>query len=72
MDTNISFTGSETVLLAESHLILRRANQPNLPFEKAYSYGKSTENQRIEAWWNTLTEAQTQEWKRYFTKLEAE
>lgn len=72
MDTNISFTGSETVLLAESHLTLRRANQPNLPFEKAYSYGKSTKNQRIEAWWNILTEAQTQEWKRYFAKLEAE
>ena len=53
-------------------MTLRRANQPNLPFGKAYSYGKSTKNQRIEAWWNILTEAQTQEWKRYFVKLEAE
>jgi len=42
--------GTETVLLAESHLMLRRANNPNLPFHKAYSFGKSTKNQRIEAW----------------------
>ena len=63
---------SETVLLAESHLTLRKANQPNLPFAKAYSYGKSTKNQRIEAWWNILTEGQTQEWKVFFVKLESD
>ena len=39
---------------------------------KVYSYGKSTKNQRIEAWWNILTEGQTQEWKVYFGKLQAE
>lgn len=60
------------MLLAESHLTLRRANQPGLPFAKAYSYGKSTKNQRIEAWWNILTEGQTQEWKIYFGKLESD
>ena len=64
--------GTETVLLAESHVTLRRVNHPDLPFAKAYSYGKSTKNQRIEAWWNILTEGQTQEWKLYFGKLEAE
>lgn len=64
--------GSETVLLAESHLTLRRANQPYLPFAKAYLYGKSTKNQRIEAWWNILTEGQTQEWKTFFAKLESD
>ena len=64
--------GTETVLLTESHLTLRRVNNPDLPFAKAYSYGKSTKNQRIEAWWNILTEGQTQEWKVYFAKLEAE
>ncbi|KAG0635221.1 hypothetical protein HOY80DRAFT_1094511, partial [Tuber brumale] len=42
--------GTETVLLAESHLLLRHANHPNLAFSQAYSYGKSTKNQRIEAW----------------------
>jgi len=44
-----SILGTETVLLAESHLILRRANNPNLPFHEAYLFGKSTKNQRIEA-----------------------
>jgi len=29
-------------------------------------------NQRIEAWWNIVTEGQTQEWKLYFGKLEAD
>jgi len=29
-------------------------------------------NQRIEAWWNILTEGQMQEWKLYFGKLEAD
>lgn len=43
-----------------------------MPFNKTYSYGKSTKNQRIEAWWNLLTEGQTQEWKIFFAKLEGE
>ncbi|RPA91874.1 hypothetical protein L873DRAFT_1597612, partial [Choiromyces venosus 120613-1] len=64
--------GTETVLLAQSHISLRRANKPDLPFHKAYSYGKSTKNQRIEAWWNLLTEGQTQEWKVFFATLEGE
>lgn len=60
------------MLLAESHLTLHRVNNPDLPFAKAYSCGKSTKNQRIEAWWNILTESQTPEWKVYFAKLEAD
>jgi len=67
-----SILGTETVLLAESHLMLRHANNPNFPFHEAYSFGKSTKNQRIEAWWNILTEGQTQEWKEYFNTLEGE
>ena len=53
--------GTETVLVAQSHLTLRQANKHDLPFYKAYSYGKTRKNQRIEAWWNLLTEGQTQE-----------
>ncbi|RPA91625.1 hypothetical protein L873DRAFT_1713249, partial [Choiromyces venosus 120613-1] len=64
--------GMEIVLLAQSHITLRRANKPDLPFHKAYSYGKSTKNQRIEAWWNLLMEGQTQEWKVFFAELEEE
>ncbi|RPB00095.1 hypothetical protein L873DRAFT_858139 [Choiromyces venosus 120613-1] len=52
--------------------MLRWANHPDLPFNQAYSFGKSMKNQRIEAWWNILTEGQTQEWKEYFGTLEGE
>ena len=64
--------GTETALLAQSHLTLWPTNKPDLPFHRAYSYGKSTKNQRIEAWWNLLTEGQTQEWKVFFAELEGE
>ena len=62
--------GTETVLLARSHVLLQRENKHDLLFHKAYSYGKSTKNQWIEAWWNLLTEGQTQEWKVCFAELE--
>jgi len=62
--------GTETVLLERSHVLLRRENTPDLLFHKAYSYGKSTKYQRIEAWWNILTEGQTQEWQVFFAELE--
>ncbi|RPB03304.1 hypothetical protein L873DRAFT_1670864 [Choiromyces venosus 120613-1] len=42
--------GTETVLLAASHVTLRRANHPSLKFSEIYCFGKSTKNQHIEAW----------------------
>ncbi|KAG0126490.1 hypothetical protein HOY82DRAFT_491784, partial [Tuber indicum] len=62
--------GTETTLLANSHLALRRAQKPNLPFCKAYSYGTSTKNIRIESWWNLLANAQTDTWREIFVDLE--
>lgn len=64
--------GTETGLIACSHTLLRQASKPNLPFEKAYFFGKSVKNQRIEAWWNILTDGQTESWKQYFARLESE
>jgi len=64
--------GTGPVLLAPSHVTLRRANNLLLNFSQNYSFGKSTKHQRIEAWWNILTEGQTQEWKVYFSELENE
>jgi hypothetical protein len=32
-------------------------------------YGPSTKNQRIEAWWNTLADGQTETWKAFFESL---
>lgn len=70
MNSNLfdSQLGTETVLLAESPVLFRRANTPHLPLNKGYSFEKSTKNQRIEAWWNILTKAQTQEWQMFFYK----
>ncbi|KAI5789647.1 hypothetical protein DFH27DRAFT_486409 [Peziza echinospora] len=58
--------GGETVLLCNSQLLLRRHSKPNLEFRKAYSYGTSTRNQRIESWWNLLANAQTDTWRAIF------
>jgi hypothetical protein len=43
---------------------------PLIPFSKAYIYGPSTKNQRIEAWWNTLADGLTEGWKQFFIKLD--
>lgn len=37
--------GTETVLIARSHLILRQVTKPELPFDKPYSFRKSVKNQ---------------------------
>ena len=57
-------------MLAQSHHTLQCANKPDLPFHKAYSYGKSTKNQLIKGWWNLFTDGQTQEWKAFFAGLD--
>jgi transposase InsO family protein len=62
--------GSETSLLCNSQLTLRRAEKPGLLFRKAYSFGTSTKNQRIEHWWNLLADGQTQTWRSIFGGLE--
>ncbi|KAG0643329.1 hypothetical protein HOY80DRAFT_1094323 [Tuber brumale] len=64
--------GRETVLLCNSHLVLRRSQTPTLPLSKAYSYGTSTKNQRIESWWNLLANAQTDTWQNLFVEFEKE
>ena len=58
--------GGETILMAECQLAFRRAEKPDLPFHKAYSFGTSTKNQRIEAWWNIMANSQTEQYKRCF------
>jgi len=51
--------GRELALLCVSHLFLRWTDKPDLSFHKACSFGTSTKNQRIEAWWNFLANGQT-------------
>lgn len=51
--------GSETGFLCRSHLLLRRADDPTKEFNRIYSFGTSTRNQRIEAWWRLLADGKT-------------
>ncbi|KAG0632765.1 hypothetical protein HOY80DRAFT_1113456, partial [Tuber brumale] len=62
--------GGEAILLCNSHLSLRCASKPDLSFTKAYFYGTSTKNQRIESWWNLLVNRQMDTWPNLFTDLE--
>ncbi|KAJ5544008.1 hypothetical protein N7494_005287 [Penicillium frequentans] len=49
--------GTETSLMAQAHYTIRRAGDATVnEFKKAYWYGRSTENQRIEAWWWQLSQ----------------
>ncbi|KAI1430475.1 hypothetical protein GGR50DRAFT_698997, partial [Xylaria sp. CBS 124048] len=41
-----------------------------LPWSHCWIYGKSTQNQRIEAWWNRMQENRTLFWRQYFSMLE--
>jgi hypothetical protein len=62
--------GREFALLCASHLSLRQTDKTDLPFNKAYSFGTLTKNQRIEAWWNLLAKGQTDTWRKLFGGLE--
>ena len=57
--------------MAEAQLRLRRHDKPELPFRKAYIYGPSTHNVKIESWWRLLSKAQTEQWKQLFGNLSA-
>ena len=68
--------GKETLQMANSQVILRRAVLPQeahdqFDFRSAFIYGTSKKNQRIEAWWRHLSEHVTKEWVIRFKKLEA-
>jgi hypothetical protein len=61
--------GVETVLLAATQFAFRKAVKPYIQLEKTFAYGTSTKNQRIERWWRTLVDQQTDQWIAYFDEL---
>jgi hypothetical protein len=61
--------GAETVLVAASQFAFRRAYKPDIRLEKTFAYSTSTKNQRIERWWRTLVDGQTDQWIAYFDEL---
>ena len=63
--------GKETDLMAGCQLRFHRQKDPTTLFQKAYIFGKSTRNIRIESWWGRLISSQTEPWKRHFELLKA-
>jgi hypothetical protein len=55
--------GTETPMLAEVQYYFRRQVEPNIKFQDCYFFGKSTGNQRIEAWWAQLQKGQLYRWR---------
>ncbi|KAJ5460980.1 uncharacterized protein N7458_002532 [Penicillium daleae] len=64
--------GGETIYLGDAHWALRRVANPDIPHTDCYSYGKSTENTRIEAWWAQLSRSSVFIWRNYFATLRDE
>lgn len=59
--------GVETRLLADAHFkmsqAVREEDEPDFEFKDCFRYGKSTKNQRVEAWWAQLTKTQNFRWR---------
>lgn len=48
---------------------MRRNHGDSMAGEKSFLYGKSVENQRIEAWWGFLRKSIADWWMRFFKDL---
>lgn len=61
--------GTENVNVAAMQRFFRRSSSDDFGGEKSFMYGRSTANQRIEAWWGLLRKSCTDWWIRYFKDL---
>ena len=61
--------GTENVHVECMQRFFRRLSQDDFAGDKSFMYGRSTSNQRIEAWWSLLRKACTDWWIRYFKDL---
>ena len=61
--------GTENVRVAAAQRFLRRDCADGLAGHKSFMYGKSTSNQRIEAWWGQLRKNCAQWWMDHFKTL---
>ncbi|CDM35782.1 Ribonuclease H-like domain [Penicillium roqueforti FM164] len=61
--------GTETVLLADTQYELRKLGDPSVQINDCYLYGRSMDNQRIEAWWAILSRASTGVFRDFFWSL---
>lgn len=61
--------GTENVNLAAIQRFFRRSSNDDFSGEKSFMYGKSTSNQRIEAWWGRLRQGCADWWIEFFKNL---
>ena len=61
--------GTENVNVECMQRFFRRLSQDEFAGNRSFIYGKSTSNQRIEAWWGLLRKSCTDWWIRYFKEL---
>ena len=61
--------GTENVHVECIQRFFRRLSQDDFAGDRSFMYGRSTSNQRIEAWWSLLRKACTDWWIRFFTDL---
>jgi hypothetical protein len=55
--------GSETHMMANAHMQMHLALDPEKDLNSVFWYGTSTANQRIESWWRQMSKSQTLSWK---------
>ncbi|XP_028409540.1 uncharacterized protein LOC114532161 [Dendronephthya gigantea] len=61
--------GTENVHIAAMQRFFRSSANDSFSGDKSFMYGKSTSNQRIEAWWSQLRRAGANWWINYFKDL---
>ncbi len=59
--------GTENGIMKDIQTFLRRDHPDGLADERSFIYGKSTTNQRIEAWWGILRKENAQYWINVFS-----
>lgn len=61
--------GTENSLLRDIQIALRLHHNDSFKGNKSFMYGRSTANQRIEAWWSMLKRLSANVWINYFKDL---
>ena len=61
--------GTENVHIAAMQRYFRSSADDDFAGDKSFMYGKSTSNQRIEAWWSQLRRSGSDWWIKYFKDL---
>jgi hypothetical protein len=56
-------------MFGDAHLALRQSTDTTAQYKDCFSYGRSVENQRIEAWWAQLASSSIFLYLEYFKRL---